>query len=342
MLNLHSEKARIPAWTDRILRKGANLRQIHYNSAPLRFSDHRPVYATFQCTVNIVDEAIREALSREIYEKRRHDVGTTTANTRLEDTDDEDLLGYDPIEPGLPPASSDKRKWWLDNGKFARSDLQPPQKGAIPNPQRPSNPYTYTDEPDWVTVPRMTQDVSRSVAPPPPRRISTTGSRKLPPPYNPSAVSSLSRNLSQTNLDGSSYPRKQISTPQTNTATNNRRPSTSTTSSTSRKAPPVAKKPIHLTSASPSLTSSPVMSTTSPVSARRQDYTNSPPPQRTSQVATYSRTDTRTPPPPPQSRRTTKPMKEEESRPNLPPRPPRDLLDDDYGEINGWEALKPN
>jgi len=43
-----SEKARIPAWCDRVLRKGDNIRQIHYNDAPLRFSDHRPVYATFQ------------------------------------------------------------------------------------------------------------------------------------------------------------------------------------------------------------------------------------------------------------------------------------------------------
>src|SRR6187551_2244518 len=54
-----SEKARIPAWTDRILRKGSNLKQLAYNSAPLRFSDHRPVYAVFQCLVSMVDEELR-------------------------------------------------------------------------------------------------------------------------------------------------------------------------------------------------------------------------------------------------------------------------------------------
>jgi len=31
----------------------------------------------------------------------------------------------------------------------------------------------------------------------------------------------------------------------------------------------------------------------------------------------------------------------EGERPGLPPRPARDLLDDDDGEMNGWEALKP-
>jgi synaptojanin len=98
------------------LRKGTNLRQISYNTAPLKFSDHRPVYATFQCTVSIVDETIKEKLSREIYARRSGDIGSSAANTQAEDTDDEDLIGYDAIAPGLPPASSDRRKWWLDNG----------------------------------------------------------------------------------------------------------------------------------------------------------------------------------------------------------------------------------
>jgi len=110
-----SEKARIPAWCDRVLRKGSNLRQINYTTAPLRFSDHRPVYATFQCTVSRVDEAVKKSLSQEIYSQRRSEVGNTTVPSR-DDSIDEDLLGYDSIAPGLPPASSDRRRWWLDNG----------------------------------------------------------------------------------------------------------------------------------------------------------------------------------------------------------------------------------
>ena len=111
-----SEKARIPAWCDRVLKKGDNLKQINYTTAPLRFSDHRPVYATFQCTLSAIDEDLKKSLSQEIYAKRRADVGEITANARNGENEDEDLIGYDSIAPGLPPASSDRRKWWLDNG----------------------------------------------------------------------------------------------------------------------------------------------------------------------------------------------------------------------------------
>ena len=111
------EKARIPAWCDRILRKGEILKQINYTTAPLRFSDHRPVYATFQCAVSAIDEVRKENLGREIYAKRRSEVGDTTANTKNDDFDDDDIIGCESIATELPPASSDFRKWWLDNGE---------------------------------------------------------------------------------------------------------------------------------------------------------------------------------------------------------------------------------
>lgn len=117
MLTTSREKARIPAWCDRILRKGEILKQINYTTAPLRFSDHRPVYGTFQCAVSAVDEVRKETLSQEIYAKRRSEVGDTTANARNDDIEDEDTIGYESIAPELPPASSDRRKWWLDNGE---------------------------------------------------------------------------------------------------------------------------------------------------------------------------------------------------------------------------------
>ncbi|CAK7566179.1 MAG: Inositol-1,4,5-trisphosphate 5-phosphatase 1 [Sporothrix epigloea] len=161
-----SEKQRIPAWTDRILRKGPHLRQTEYSSAPLRFSDHRPVYAHFNCTVNIVDEAKRDKISRELYERRKGEVGDATANTTVEDTDDEDLIGYDAIEPGLPAASSDRQKWWLENGRMAQAAVQPPPPAnssthtTVLNPRRPANPFVPTDESDWVAVPRAESRLS--------------------------------------------------------------------------------------------------------------------------------------------------------------------------------------
>ncbi|KYK55391.1 SacI domain and endonuclease/exonuclease/phosphatase [Drechmeria coniospora] len=162
-----SEKARIPAWTDRILRKGVNIRQLTYDSAPLRFSDHRPVYATFECRVSIVNEALRERISHELYERRKAEVGDATAHVGDgEDTEDEDLIGYDAIEPGLPPASSDRQKWWLDNKQPARAQVSIPSGGdgqaVVLNPQRPSNPFGHGDEADWITIPRPAADASLS------------------------------------------------------------------------------------------------------------------------------------------------------------------------------------
>lgn len=351
-----SEKQRIPAWTDRILRKGSSLRQINYNTASLRFSDHRPVYATFQCTVSLVDETIREALSREIYEKRRVEVGATTANARTDDTDDEDLIGYDSIEPGLPPASSDRRKWWLDNGTPARSNIAPPQKGAIPNPNRPSNPFGMTDEPDWVTVPRPDGSDSRngsyqstastsSSIPQVPHANGTAGRgriRNLPPPFDPAnSIANLPNNFSRIaikdpHLDGSSASPAIRSSSRASVA--------SGSSLNSRKPPPpVAKKPVHL---SGSLTNSPNMSTNGDGS--RPGTAMSLPPRRTSIDQTgFVPPPTRVTeaPAPPQPRRgaTRMPMAvAEDAGPRLPPRP-TDLLGDGEEEgLSGWEALKPS
>lgn len=335
--------------------------------APLRFSDHRPVYATFQCSVSIVDEEAREALSRDIYERRRSEVGGTIANTSKDDTDDEDLIGYDSIEPGLPPASSDRRKWWLDNGQPARSTVKPPQSGLVPNPQRPSNPYSLTEEEDWITVNRASQ-----FSPPP---LSTTnGTRKLPPPFNPSTnpMTSLSNNLSQTSLQETSLARKALPA---NLQSADRRLSTSSTTSSKKAPPPIGRKPVHLIS-SRSSTSSPTLNSTPKVIPRNVvlpsqtsrstsiDHTGfAPPPRRataavSSNSPTYGRKDlsdkrelSSPPPPPPQPRRTGLEKKsisamkrdgDEGPRPGLPPRRPTDLLaDDSEAELSGWETLKP-
>ncbi|KAF6834071.1 SacI domain and endonuclease/exonuclease/phosphatase, partial [Colletotrichum musicola] len=198
-----SEKARIPAWTDRILRKGSNLRQLAYNSAPLKFSDHRPVHAIFQCNVNIVDEALRDQISHDLYKRRKAEVGDSAINLESEETDDEDLIGYEAIEPGLPPASSDRQKWWLENKQQARADIKQPRAPeghtTILNPNRPPNPFTPTTEPDWVNVPRTRLSSFSSVSTSPYEHVyassgdlsssaTSTTTRRLPPPYDPSAL----------------------------------------------------------------------------------------------------------------------------------------------------------
>lgn len=66
-------------------------------------------------------------------------------------------------EPGLP----------------ARSTIADSHNNLIPNPSRPSNPFTPSEEPDWVVVPtNSTQGWSQQDRPPPPEII-----RRLPPPF---------------------------------------------------------------------------------------------------------------------------------------------------------------
>lgn len=317
-----SEKARIPAWTDRILRKGPNLRQLAYNCAPLRFSDHRPVYALFDCQVSLVNEAVRDKISHEVYLKRKADVGDSTANVNTEDTEDEDLIGYDAIEPGLPPASSDRQKWWLDNGKLAQSSITAPKPmdgstSTILNPNRAPNPFTPSDEPDWVTVPRAESRLSSysSMSTSPYEHInhstflpslsssvsSTPPQRRLPPPYDPSALPArVGRPMMNEEQQQQHQPLqfKKIEAPPAppprRSATHNLyfppppnqtpvpsvgsvtrkpapappppRPASAASSAASQKTPkgppPVAKKPAHLAKTSPILESDPSLSPT--------------------------------------------------------------------------------
>lgn len=88
-----SDKQRIPAWTDRILKHGSTIRQITYNSAPsLRFSDHKPVYATYEVDVQIVDDTKKAAIERELYFQRKIALEDTTA---ISEQEIESVIGDD-------------------------------------------------------------------------------------------------------------------------------------------------------------------------------------------------------------------------------------------------------
>lgn len=319
VLTVCSEKARIPAWTDRILRRGQNLRQLSYNSAPLRFSDHRPVYGTFECTVSIVNEKRREAISSELYDRRKAELGDTSASIMdIEETDDEDLIGFESLEPGLPAASSDRQRWWLDNKQPARANVPIPNgRHGQPmslNPNRPSNPFPSTDEPDWVSVSQGSSGAASSMSSSPyekvpmPRTMSNASSsrRMMPPPFDPSKLPAQVGRLaiaddqsSRRSTDSESQqqppppppPRRRTVGQQPAAATT---PTTTTTplplpprpeSSASQqsqqsgtkeggKPPPIARKPAHL--------SSPVAAARSPTLAQGQQTAQQPPlPPRT-------------------------------------------------------------
>lgn len=111
-----SENARIPAWCDRILYKGDPLKQINYTTAPLYFSDHRPVYATFQCIISHVDESLKERLVHELYENRKLQLKKIAARARGA-VIDSNIAEYEFIGSEQPGTSSDHNRWWLDDGK---------------------------------------------------------------------------------------------------------------------------------------------------------------------------------------------------------------------------------
>jgi endonuclease/exonuclease/phosphatase family metal-dependent hydrolase len=270
-----SEKNRIPAWTDRILRKGNNLRQTAYDSAPLRFSDHRPVYATFECEIKIIQEEKKAMLSKELYDKRKKDLGLrrgaidgTDDRGSEADSDDDDIMGYESIAPGLPPASSDRRKWWLDGDKPVRSQAASPRDGMLPNDRRPGNPWRETSEPDWVDVKRpsstegiarrlkQSQGVNRSGSPkpepPPPRRTMVVPSWDGSRPSGSEGKAGDDSAESRTATPAPALPVRAAG--RTGSVS-----STTTTSSISKKAPP--PKPLKSASlaSSPSQTSVPQM-----------------------------------------------------------------------------------
>ena len=66
-----------------------------------------------------MNEPLKESLINEIYAKRTADIAdpeARVANADSLDIDEEDLIEYEPIRPELPPASSNRHKWWLDRG----------------------------------------------------------------------------------------------------------------------------------------------------------------------------------------------------------------------------------
>lgn len=339
-----SEKARIPAWCDRILTRGDNLRQIHYDSAPLRFSDHRPVWGLFQCTINVVNQPVKDKISADLYAKRREAIANHQPSTKEFESDDESLIGYESVEPGLAPASSEKRKWWLDGGQPARSTARPPNDGLVPNPSRQSNPFTPTSEPDWVKVEKP-ELPSRTSS------VRTTAShhggmrdrgqsqpRKLPPPYNGSQAPEQPPRPMRSQLDGASDDLVRMHLKQTL-----RKPAPPPKpqkpnllrSDSSQSAPPAEQR---RSMATPPPAPAP-RRTNNAASATVRQTSYAPPPRRN----TDAMREMQAPPPPP-SRKPVGSQKGEAPPPSLPPRrPTAGLMDDDAGgqEMSEWQPLRP-
>ncbi|KAK5112907.1 hypothetical protein LTR62_003729 [Meristemomyces frigidus] len=347
-----SEKARIPAWCDRIVTKGDNLRQTHYDTATLRFSDHRPVYGYFQCTVNVSDRATKDRISGELYAKRRADIGNRNA-TQGDESDVESLIGYEAIEPSLPPASSDKRKWWLDNGMPAQSTVKPPGQNFVPNLARPSNPFVPATEPDWVKVEKPAAPISRSasrasttsqasraggemlarkLAPPPGSGATGVTNTEVPPPKPPRPATfddgRTPVHLKQTLRKAAPPKPSKPALLRADTGES----STSTASIRAVPAPPEPRRVLSKPLNDPQQSSSRVVSTTSSINSTATARSQQQPPQ---------------PPPPRMLRKAAPAASTNQAGSSLPQRREvsRGLMDEVGGggeEISGWEPLRPS
>ena len=110
LTDMNREKARIPAWCDRVVWKGNNLRQLSYNTAPLRFSDHKPVYAVFECEILVEDETRKAILNKEL---RGNGVQGQMDNESSNGSEG----SYDLLDPSIAPDGIEQGRWWLKNGR---------------------------------------------------------------------------------------------------------------------------------------------------------------------------------------------------------------------------------
>lgn len=139
-LRPHREKARIPAWCDRVLWKGSNLRQLHYSSANLRFSDHRPVWAIFTCMISVVDEKQKAHLQHTLYRKYRHSTRAVVAS----EPEKADANTGKLYHPGIFSRTQESAigaaydKWWLNHGQSQCYSL------IYESPRDKSNSICYT------------------------------------------------------------------------------------------------------------------------------------------------------------------------------------------------------
>ncbi|THH12240.1 hypothetical protein EW145_g127 [Phellinidium pouzarii] len=183
-----SEKARIPAWTDRVLYRGHDLDLVVYSRAELMGSDHRPVFAIFRAEVRVVDAAKRNALHHLLLDS----VLSTGPDEKLDEKLAMMTLSDDPED--LPLPSSEEQAWWMDeehpDGIYASEELLSKARDFPSNPfdsasntplssPSSSDEELYTDAlslaaPTVVLYPKRTPPLPPSRSTKPPISLETT------------------------------------------------------------------------------------------------------------------------------------------------------------------------
>jgi inositol-1,4,5-trisphosphate 5-phosphatase len=237
-----SEKQRVPSWTDRIVHRSnvdkGNLRQLNYHSIMDFFlSDHKPVYALFQCKVKFVDEPKRAKMAKELYVSYKQDHDGSGSLLELDDALSSSVL-----------SSSDRFSMEILSEMNLIDD--------IPNlPQRPV-PATAKSPPRRVPPPppplRLTANGNNVKDKPIPRKLPpplTSPKGDVPPPAPPSRRTTISQPApSRPPLGFSTVP---LVPGRSNSGTPNSAQGASSTSSPAIVSPLVPSKPASLSSYKP-------------------------------------------------------------------------------------------
>lgn len=134
-----SEKARVPAWCDRILYKGEDVRPLSYSDAKLRYSDHKPVYAAYRVKVEFVDQDQRQKI---IDQFKKASPASASHGTSLLDFDDSSSNKTLPTMPArpTPPAVPPKRNTVEEVKPTPTRPAPPPLPVARKKPNKGSLP----------------------------------------------------------------------------------------------------------------------------------------------------------------------------------------------------------
>ncbi|QSL66603.1 hypothetical protein MERGE_000985 [Pneumocystis wakefieldiae] len=180
-----SEKQRTPSWTDRILYKGSNLRQLSYNSSPLTFSDHKPVYAHFEAFITIIDEKFKERLRKDIYNFRKLKTEESNNNGIIRDFVDLEDKYYLSNRRDSLPSNIDIERTSLENNI--------PVKVAAPMQRTDSSPSfrNFLGFYDIVKLDNIENSTKESLSMTSNARFHAIEKPKLPPRPHVSEASSM-------------------------------------------------------------------------------------------------------------------------------------------------------
>ncbi|KAG6809425.1 hypothetical protein H0H92_000296, partial [Tricholoma furcatifolium] len=174
-----SEKQRIPAWTDRILYRGAQLNLSVYTRAEMRGSDHKPVLGIFDAEVRIIDTVKKLALSRLLFSSI---ASTATPVEQLDEKLAALVFPSDITE--LPPPSSDEFAWW--DGPDCPAGLLPLHEFQRIPARRKTNPFDSPDDSPLSSSPTSSDEELYTDALSLPTPMAPTQiSKKTPPPPPP-------------------------------------------------------------------------------------------------------------------------------------------------------------